>query len=100
MEITVEKQEKYVEAKYVKMAETSNRDIIREKFEQAQRNHIQERKAAAITKFEPILVNLCQKQLIEGVLKSLATVKRPIFECEFNEYLDYQGEDEDEVFIS
>ena len=59
----------------------------------------QERKANAITHLEPVLVGMCQRTLLTGIIKSLAAVKKPMFEPMFNEYLEYQGEDDENLML-
>lgn len=42
---------------------------------------------------------MCQRTLLTGIIKSLAAVKKPMFEPMFNEYLEYQGEDDENLML-
>lgn len=71
--------------------EASNRDKVKEKFEEASRQAHQESKALAIIKFETAMQSMVQRNVKDATIKALANVKKPLFHNELAKYLKSDG---------
>ena len=80
-----------MQTKIGKIREASNRDKVKEKFEEASRRAHQEQKAFAILKFETSLQSMLQRTLKVAVIKTLADVKKPIFHDRMLKYAKSDG---------
>ena len=76
----------------------SNRDKVREKFEEAQRKERQELKAKAITKMENVMASIFSRSLRKTAIETLNEIPRPIFNKDIDKY--FETDDQSAAWLS